>query len=158
MRRPRANISRRASFGIAVCLLVAILAAGAVALGFMLTDDSPETESKSKPQASARLCSSADFPAAEFAGCLRNDFNAQQEAKRGDERLVEIMCTEVTAELAETQRKGLPVGYRYFGCRLVFSEDGGANAVIAWHRTPVFSAGVTIERIKWDEGAGLETP
>lgn len=128
---------------IAVAVL-AITVIGALVAVAVLRDDSSPASTSSAP------CT-GDFPARKFAGCLKSNFNAQQVESGGDERMLESSCTDVTEKLGESVKDPLPEDYRYFGCRIVFSEDGGADAVVAWHPGSSFAAAVSIERIKWDD-------
>ena len=132
----------RARIGIVV--LAIVLIGAVVAIMVVRDDEAPQAAETARP------CT-GEFPAREFAGCLKSNFNAQQLKRGTDERILKSFCTDVTEKLGESVKDPLPEDYRYFGCRIVFSEDGGADAVVAWHPGSPFAEAVSIERIKWDE-------
>lgn len=164
-RRSRIGLRARVALG----LLGLVLVGSFAALAIMLATDpgkptsAPKgngeaTGSSALASAAAGLepCAEAGFAADDFSGCLRQDFNTRQRGAGGSERIVSITCTEMT-ELMGKQLGDLPDGYRYFGCRIRFNQDGTARAVMAWHETATFAASVTIERIQWSVPTGLES-
>jgi hypothetical protein len=133
------------SVRVRIALGVLVVAIAGTVIGVVLLEDD-STSSKAGPS-----CTGDRFSGTEFAGCLRSHFNKQQLARGSEERMLKSSCTEVTAKLASSVEDALPEGYRYFGCRIVFSEDGGADAVVAWHQAGTFARAVSIERIRWDD-------